>query len=138
MAIVRGKTPSSLIIDSDLKNSKGIFKPAITHLRTILSSEIDLPNDRYKSSRYSFVELMPKMGRFHQIRRHLARTNHPIIGDRPHGCNKQNRLLKKNYNLKKMMLHASEVKFTFNREEYHIKARLPLEFKRMLSILKLE
>ena len=36
---------------------------------------------------------------------------HPIIGDRPHGCNKQNKFFIDNWNMKTMLLHARKVIF---------------------------
>jgi tRNA pseudouridine65 synthase len=47
----------------------------------------------------------------HQLRRHMAHILHPIIGDRPHGCNKQNRLFLERFSMNTMLLHARQIQF---------------------------
>jgi tRNA pseudouridine65 synthase len=51
-------------------------------------------------------------GRMHQLRKHFAHIFHPIIGDRTHGCNKQNKLFKDKWEMETMLLHAEELSFT--------------------------
>jgi tRNA pseudouridine65 synthase len=98
-----------------------------------------MPSGNNPTSRYSFVEAEPITGRMHQIRKHFARINHPIIGDRPHGCNKQNRFFKEKWNMTTMMLHASSITFDHPIRQYRItiSANLSKEFLRTLSLLKL-
>jgi tRNA pseudouridine65 synthase len=43
----------------------------------------------------------------HQLRKHFKHIFHPILGSRPHGCNKQNKLWLEHFELTGMMLHAS-------------------------------
>jgi tRNA pseudouridine65 synthase len=73
----------------------------------------------------------------HQIRKHFAHILHPIIGDRPHGCNKQNRMFKEEFNLTTMMLHAMEITFRNpeTKEEIKIQAELQSEFKRIIKLM---
>jgi len=73
----------------------------------------------------------------HQLRKHFAHVFHPIIGDRTHGCNKQNKLFKEQWELDTMLLHASELTFThpFTKMEVHIKAPLHNEFLRVMEIM---
>lgn len=52
--------------------------------------EIPKATGRYASTRCSFVKLIPHTGRKHQLRRHLAHVNHPILGDTTHGDGKHN------------------------------------------------
>lgn len=110
-AIVRGFTNEEGSIDRELKNhDTGISQPALTTYRTLARAEIPLPHGPHATSRYSLVELEPHTGRRHQLRRHMAGINHPIIGDRPHGCNKQNRLWKQAFGLTEMLLHAAALR----------------------------
>jgi len=53
--------------------------------------EMPVPVGRYPTARYSLVELEPKTGRKHQLRRHMSHLRHPIIGDSKHGDLRQNR-----------------------------------------------
>lgn len=138
-AIVRGYTDDSGTIDYPLTNGKGKIQDAVTAYKTLSQSEIDIPSGKFNTSRYSMVEVYPQTGRMHQIRKHFAHIYHPIIGDRPHGCNKQNKLFKERFNMITMMLHASELSFfhPYSREEIIIKANLQEEFVRTKEILRL-
>lgn len=137
IAIVRGYTEDSGIIDYPLTNFKGKTQEAITNFRTIKKTELDIPFGKFETSRYSLVEIMPQTGRMHQIRKHFAHIMHPIIGDRPHGCNKQNRLFKERWNMNTMMLHALELEFIhpITKKEIVITAELQSEFNRVLEIM---
>ncbi len=111
LAIVRGYTDDEFTVDYALKREdNGLLQEAFTQGRTVARTEIQVPSGRHATSRYSLVELAPATGRMHQLRRHMAHIFHPIIGDRPHGCNKQNRLFKEKFDLSHMMLHASELR----------------------------
>lgn len=111
-ALVRGYTKAEGTIDYALTDASNKTKAAVTHYKTLEQYELDLPFGKHNTSRYSLVELAPETGRFHQLRKHMAHIFHPIIGDRPHGCNKQNRLWKEKYGMDKMLLHASRLEFS--------------------------
>ena len=57
----------------------------------------------------SLAELLPSTGRMHQIRRHLARLGHPILGDDKYGDFSFNKKLKKMLGIKRLYLHALAV-----------------------------
>ena len=83
------------------------------------------------------VEATPQTGRMHQLRKHFAHIFHPIIGDRTHGCNKQNKLFKEKWEMTTMLLHASQL--TFNHpvtgEIITIEASLQPEFIRVMEMM---
>lgn len=137
LAIVRGFSDDEGIIDADLKREDGLIQQALTNFKTLERVEIDLPFGAHNTSRYSLVEIVPETGRTHQIRKHLAHIHHPIIGDRPHGCNKQNKLFKEKWNMRSMLLHASLLSFNhpLSNEKIEVHARPSLEFYRTLDIL---
>lgn len=137
LAIVRGFTPDIETINYPLKSEKEILQEAITKYRTIAQTEVDVPFLGQPTSRYSLVEVEPATGRMHQIRKHFAHIYHPIIGDRPHGCNKQNKLFKERWNMTTMMLHASFLIFQHpvTSKEIIISSKPFAEFKRVMSIL---
>ena len=138
-AIVRGFTPTEENIDYALTNDSGKTQDAITNFTTLKKSEIPVPHGDFKTSRYSLIELIPETGRFHQLRKHMAHLRHPIIGDRPHGCNKQNKLFKEKWNMITMMLHAKTLKFLHpvSGKEMAINANFQDEFTRTLGLLSL-
>lgn len=135
-AIVRGYTDDEGTIDYPLRKENGVLQDAVTHYRTISRTEINIPFGKHATSRYSFVEVKPQTGRMHQIRKHLAHIFHPIIADRPHGCNKQNKLWKEQFAMETMMLHARALTFKHPRtlQEINIEAPPLPEFMRVRQI----
>lgn len=111
-AIVRGYTNDKITVDYPLYRDDGVLQDATTNFKTIERAEINLPHGKHQTSRYSLIDAQPFTGRMHQIRKHLAHIFHPIIGDRPHGCNKQNKLWLEKFEMKTMMLHAYSLTFT--------------------------
>jgi len=137
LAIVRGFTDDEGTIDYPLKKDNGSIQEATTNYLTLDRIEIKLPAGKHTTSRYSLLQVQPFKGRNHQIRKHLAHIHHPIIADRPHGCNKQNKLFKEKFGLMTMMLHALELYFVhpLSGDEVKISASLHKEFKRMIGKL---
>lgn len=140
LAILRGFTPEAMNIDHPLAKENGTMQDAYTSFRTLSHAEINVPFGKHLTSRYSLVEATPKTGRMHQLRRHFSHILHPIIGDRTHGCNKQNKLFLEHWNMTTMLLHASELSFIHPKTstKIHLTADLHEEFKRVMSFMKME
>lgn len=139
-AIVRGYTDDAGKIDYPLRKDNGTLQEAITYYRTLQRIEINIPLGKYETSRYSLVEVKPTTGRMHQIRKHFAHIFHPILADRPHGCNKQNKLWKTRFDMDTMMLHAKSLKFNHptSGEIIDIQAPIQNEFQKVIDILKIK
>jgi tRNA pseudouridine65 synthase len=137
LAIVRGFTPDAEEIDYPLRKENGTLQEAFTRYVTLKRAELDVPLGQHATSRYSLVEAAPETGRMHQLRKHFSHIFHPIIGDRTHGCNKQNKLFKQKWDLDSMMLHASWLcfKHPVTDEEINISAPLQPEFTRMVNVM---
>lgn len=137
LAIVRGHTADSEDIDYPLRKENGAMQEAFTHYTTLQRAEIDVPLGAHATSRYSFIEAAPTTGRMHQIRKHMSHIFHPIIGDRTHGCNKQNRMFKEKWEMTTMLLHASKLMFNHpvTGDEVLIEAPLHDEFKRVMALM---
>ncbi len=137
LAILRGWTDDEGLIDYSLTNDSGKTQEAITAYKTLERKEIPVPFGKHQTSRYSLVEAKPQTGRMHQLRKHFAHILHPIIGDRPHGCNKQNRLFLEKWHMNTMLLHASELVFEhpITKDNKKLSASLNTEFSRMLQVL---
>lgn len=135
LAIVRGHTlPSDLTIDYALTSDRGNVQEAITEMKFLQHFELPFPSYKYPTSRFSLVELKPQTGRFHQLRKHMAHIRHPILGDRPHGCNKTNKIWKERYNMMTMMLHATQLAFKPSQgNEVVIEADLHETFQKVLG-----
>jgi tRNA pseudouridine65 synthase len=136
-AIVRGFTPDSGEIDYPLKREDGTVQDAFTSYKTLQRTEVPFQVGKHPTSRYSLVELTPTTGRMHQLRKHMAHIFHPIIGDRPHGCNKQNRYFKENLGMTSMMLHAGELEFVHPVSGCNLSINAPYcsDFQTLLPIL---
>jgi tRNA pseudouridine65 synthase len=137
LTIVRGYTDDAGEIDYPLKKENGTLQDAFTTYCTLNRAELNIALGQHPTTRYSLVEATPTTGRMHQLRRHFAHILHPIIGDRPHGCNKQNRHFKETWQMDTMMLHASYVSFTHPVTGHAVEIDAPLqdEFKRVMSIM---
>lgn len=140
IAILRGYAPESGVIDYPLKKENGTLQEASTAFRTLSYTELAVANGKFPTARYSIIEANPETGRMHQLRRHFAHIFHPIIGDRPHGCNKQNKFWKETYEMDTMMLHASSLSFNhpFTNEKITINAPFQPEFNRVFEILNIK
>lgn len=135
-ALVRGFLPEEMVVDYALVNDRGQLQNALTRIVNLRQWECDFPSGKFETSRYSLVELEPLTGRQHQLRKHMAHIFHPILGDRPHGCNKQNRLMLERFALKEMLLSATELCFNqpFSSARIVIKNPVSAETNRMMDI----
>jgi tRNA pseudouridine65 synthase len=137
LAIVRGHTPDSGEIDYPLRKENGTLQDAVTAYRTLQRAELPVPLGKHETSRYSLIEAEPTTGRMHQLRKHFAHIFHPIIGDRTHGCNKQNKLFKEKWEMTTMLLHASQLSFAhpITNEPVTIKAELQPKFLEVMRLM---
>ena len=134
---MRGYTPDSDEIDYPLRKENGILQEAFTRYVTLRRAELHVAFGQHTTSRYSLVEAAPETGRMHQLRKHFSHIFHPIIGDRTHGCNKQNKLFKQTWELDTMLLHASQLTFKHpvNGTEIMINAAMQPQFARMMNVM---
>lgn len=137
LAIVRGYTLDDMEIDYPLMKENGTIQEAFTAFKTLKRAELPIPLGKYDTSRYSLIEAKPTTGRMHQLRKHFAHIFHPIIGDRKHGCNKQNRFFKEKFEMTTMLLHASKLQFDhpITKQEITISAPVHEEFLRMKKLM---
>lgn len=118
LAICRGYTDEDGVIDyplpvmQDFKDQavSETRQEAVTAYHTLASVELPYPCGRYATSRYSLVELTPKTGRKHQLRRHMKHIFHPIVGDSTHGDNRHNQLFRERFANDRLLLKASELR----------------------------
>lgn len=93
-------------------DSTGELVPAHTIYQTL--KKIELPysvNSKFATSRYSWLHVELKTGRWHQIRRHMNRVAHPVIGDREHGDSHHNRFFRDQLGINGLCLKAKRLKF---------------------------
>ena len=77
---------------------------------------------------FTLVEVMPKTGRTHQIRVHMASIGHPIVGDSLYGSKKETLGLKRHF------LHAESIEFTkLDNKRLKVSAGLPPELEAIID-----
>lgn len=108
---------------------------AITHYRTLEQFELPFASGKHPTSRYSLLELQPKTGRKHQLRRHLKHIFHPLVGDTTHGDGKQNKLFREQFSCERLLLHAQalQVQHPISKEALNLQAPLADEFVQVLQ-----
>lgn len=145
LAVVRGwPAPSGTIDhplrdepeDRRLKGQEQTVRDALTHYRTLATTELKVAIETYPTSRYALVILNPKTGRKHQLRRHMKHISHPIIGDANHGRGRHNRYFAERFGQGRLMLAATRIRFPHpaSGESLTITAPLEASFRQVLSI----
>ena len=121
LAIVRGWPPEAGVIDHALSrqfddygrkfsaDSPTEALPAVTGYRRLATVELPDAVDRYPTARYALVELLPKTGRQHQLRRHLKHIAHPIIGDATWGKGIHNRFFQQRFGCGRLLLACTGI-----------------------------
>ncbi|WP_282117343.1 RluA family pseudouridine synthase [Cellulophaga baltica] len=99
-------------------------KPSCSTYSVIASA----PSERFGT--LNFVQLDPKTGRRHQLRKHLASIGNPILGDKDYGT--ASLILKG----KGMYLHAYSLQFLhpFTKKEIILTAAFPERFRKLFPI----
>lgn len=116
LALVRGITPESGLIDHAIAKSKAHEKrEARTAFRRLGTFE-----------RYSMVQTQPLTGRLHQIRRHLKFISHPLIGDTKYGKGEHNRLFRERFGVHRLVLHACHLHFAHPYSDAPMQLSAPL------------
>lgn len=99
------------------KNSK----EAVTHYQVL---------ERYDG--YTLLKLRLETGRTHQIRVHMSKNGHPVVGDKTYGIKKEQ------FNLKGQLLHAYKVGFIHpvTKKYLEFESKLPEYFEDIIKKVK--
>lgn len=131
MGLVRGHMPEYGEIDTPVKGrDANVHKEALTYFKRLKTAESAIAVHPYDNSRYSIVELTPKTGRLHQLRIHLNKISHPLLGDPKYGDRFHNRMFTSEFECDKLFLHAKELSFKhpFTLKDITISAELPMHW----------
>lgn len=138
-AAVRGwlKEPDGRI-ELDLKNnSTGEFAKCATYYRTLAQIEHQVKvSKNFATTRYTLLEVNPLTGRWHQIRRHMNRVSHPVIGDREHGDSHHNRYFRDSLYIDGLCLWAKELTIVHPKsgEKIHFKSPVSQRWENLYSL----
>ena len=121
LALAYGKINKSVKSIRDeltyFENKKKIIQKAISNIKIIKSND-----------ELSYVELNPRTGRKHQLRKQLLNLGNPIIGDDKYFLTNFRKIKAKN-----LMLHAYKIKFMINNVQYNFKAKYNDYFEQLLK-----
>lgn len=118
-------------------DSTGELVDCETNYRTLSKIEHNVKiSKKFDTSRYSLLEVRPRTGRWHQIRRHMNRVSHPIIGDREHGDSHHNRYFRDSLQINGLCLLASELSFVHPATGERVRFHSPIS-ERWESVFKL-
>lgn len=137
LGIVRGFMDLALVIDSPVKNpDTKIYKDAETYCEPIHTKLLKIPVIPYENSRYSLVKLTPSTGRMHQLRIHLNKISHPIVGDYKYGDRFHNRMFEQELDCKNLFLHAYSLHFTqpITQEKIELIASFPADWIKIFKL----
>lgn len=135
--LVRGHISESGKIDTPVKGrDANVHKEALTYFKCLKMVELEIPVHPYAISRYSLVELTPKTGRLHQLRIHLNKISHPLIGDPKYGDRFHNRMYESEFDCSNLFLHAKQLEFIhpFTDEKLLITADFPNNWNTVFKV----
>lgn len=140
LALVRGFFKEREgVIDSPVKHPEsGVYLEAETDYHSLLEIELPYPVQPYETSRYTLVVLKPKTGRMHQLRKHMNKVAHPIIGDHKYGNRHHNRFFESHWSFPDMLLHAHQLTLSAPFEQEVLVANVPKTWNILLEKLLIE
>lgn len=115
IVLCRGETPESFVSERPLTNAKKEPQEARTEFERIATF-----------SRCSLLLARIQTGRRHQVRRHLSRMAHQVIGCTKYGKGRINNFFRENYGLPRLFLHAHRIRFRHPRSEEPCEVLAPL------------
>lgn len=137
LGIVRGFVDLSVSITSPVKNpDTKIYKDAETYCEPIHTKLLEIPVIPYENARYSLVKLTPSTGRMHQLRIHMNKISHPIVGDYKYGDRFHNRMFENEFDCENLFLHAYSLYFIqpITNDIICLNAAMPPNWKKIFEI----
>jgi 23S rRNA pseudouridine1911/1915/1917 synthase len=130
------------LVYGNLENKKGVVDKAIARAASFKKQKIAQGKTKgiaraaiteycvlKRFTEFDFVEAIPKTGRMHQIRVHLASLGHPIVGDRKY----KRKNIVQEVSVKRHLLHAQRLGFDLWGRKFQFMADLPDDFAGFLQ-----
>ncbi|MDI6734092.1 MAG: RluA family pseudouridine synthase [Patescibacteria group bacterium] len=136
IALVLGKIERNGVINKPIGLRSGTTKRSvrarnIKMIKDAITEYKAIEYLKFNDQMFTLVKLLPKTGRTHQLRVHLASINHAIVGDELYGPKKQ--VLKIN----RQFLHAESIEFTKpDGGRVKLEAELPEDLQNVLAQLE--
>jgi len=104
------------------RGARGTMREAVTHYKVMA-----------RGGGFSFVEVIPKTGRTHQIRVHFKAVNHPIVSDSLYAPKKE-----KGLEFERLALHAYSIEFnSVDGKRIKVVAPYPEDFEKAVKIMNM-
>jgi len=123
------------LLVGELKDKKGKLSTPVDEKEAYLKYSV-VDKFKTKDGIFTLVEIELLTGRKHQIRIQFANLGYPVAGDDTYGDRKINKILRKNYNLKRFFLHSSKVSLNYKGTHYEFIAPLSQDLQNLLNKLK--
>ncbi len=96
------------------------------------------PLETFAQGFCTLVEALPRTGRTHQIRVHLANAGYPILGDHDYGDPMANAVASRRWKLRRVALHAQRIRFQdpVTRHPVEVEAELPKDLASLIHRLE--
>ena len=112
LTIVKGEINKPLLLKDKMEKDCSTNKVSVLPMDSEEGKIMETIVTPIKSANgYSLVEVKIITGRTHQIRAHLAKSGHPVIGDVKYGDKTVNKKMLKEFNLSTQLLHAYKLEF---------------------------
>lgn len=138
LCIMRGWMKDVVRCELPMKREQDqVIQEACTVFRPLKRLEMPWKNERFAQSRYTFAQVLPETGRFHQIRRHANYLAFPLVGDTKHGDSEHNRIWRRERDCHRLLLHAASLSCSHpvTGENMRWEAPLPGDFRLHLEEL---
>ena len=127
------------VLRGELKQSPGIWNQSLTDKAEGRKNPAGMSRDRVacetqfsvlKANKYfSFCQFNLITGRQHQIRKHSALVNHPLVGDARYGDPRYNSKMADLYKTDRMFLHCHRIQILGQ----NLESLIPEKFNKLLS-----
>ncbi len=140
LAVARGWVDEAGLIDHPVADEEGggLAQAAITRYRRMATVELPHPVDRYPSTRYSLMRIVPVTGRRQQIRKHFKHISHHLIGDTTHGNGRHNRFFRENYDIHRLLLMSWQLGFRhpYSQQRVLVSAAVDADWRKVEELFK--
>jgi len=136
LAVVRGWPDPAGSIEHPLRrlaDGKDVPDPgaprqeARTDYRRLFCAEVPIPSRDHDTTRVALLEVFPRTGRQHQIRRHLKHISHPVLGDATYGNGPLNRAFAGLFGTGHLLLACADLHLAHPADGRPLRLRAPLE-----------
>ena len=136
LAMVRGWPAPAGSIDHPLRrlaDGKDVPEPgaprqeARTDYRRLACAEAPIPSRDHGTTRFALLEVFPRTGRQHQIRRHFKHISHPVLNDATYGKGPLNRAFAGLFGTSRLLLACADLNLAHPADGRPLRLHAPLE-----------